>query len=159
MNKCPCGIDKTYEECCGAIINGNKLAETPESLMRSRYSAYVKGEVDYIKSSMHPVKQKEFNRENVEEWSKQSTWQKLEIIGNSSLSDGTGIVEFKAHYSVEGNEHIHHEIAQFKKHEDKWFFYDGRDVHEPIINEEPKVGRNDVCPCGSGKKYKKCCGK
>ncbi|MCA9066876.1 MAG: SEC-C domain-containing protein, partial [Planctomycetaceae bacterium] len=29
----------------------------------------------------------------------------------------------------------------------------------PIVNDEPKVGRNDPCPCGSGKKYKKCCGK
>ncbi len=28
----------------------------------------------------------------------------------------------------------------------------------PIVNEEPKIGRNDPCPCGSGKKYKKCCG-
>jgi preprotein translocase subunit SecA len=30
---------------------------------------------------------------------------------------------------------------------------------EPIINERPKVGRNEPCPCGSGKKYKQCCGK
>ncbi|MBK8701153.1 MAG: DUF1186 domain-containing protein [Saprospiraceae bacterium] len=29
----------------------------------------------------------------------------------------------------------------------------------PIVNSEPKIGRNDPCPCGSGKKYKKCCGK
>ncbi len=31
--------------------------------------------------------------------------------------------------------------------------------HTPIVNTEPKVGRNDPCPCGSGKKYKNCCGK
>jgi uncharacterized protein YecA (UPF0149 family) len=27
-----------------------------------------------------------------------------------------------------------------------------------IVRDEPKIGRNDPCPCGSGKKYKKCCG-
>ncbi len=32
-------------------------------------------------------------------------------------------------------------------------------THAPIVNTEPKVGRNDPCPCGSGKKYKNCCGK
>ena len=30
---------------------------------------------------------------------------------------------------------------------------------QPIVNDGPKVGRNDPCPCGSGKKYKNCCGK
>ena len=32
-------------------------------------------------------------------------------------------------------------------------------MNKTIVNEEPKVGRNDPCPCGSGKKYKNCCGK
>lgn len=32
-------------------------------------------------------------------------------------------------------------------------------TQQPYIRENPKVGRNDSCPCGSGKKYKKCCGK
>ena len=33
------------------------------------------------------------------------------------------------------------------------------EVQIPYCREEPKVGRNDPCPCGSGKKYKKCCGR
>ena len=32
-------------------------------------------------------------------------------------------------------------------------------THTPIVNNEPSIGRNDPCPCGSGKKYKQCCGK
>ena len=32
-------------------------------------------------------------------------------------------------------------------------------LNKTIVNEEPKVGRNDPCPCGSGKKYKNCCGR
>ena len=35
----------------------------------------------------------------------------------------------------------------------------GTDVDRTVRNEGPKVGRNDPCPCGSGKKYKNCCGK
>ena len=30
---------------------------------------------------------------------------------------------------------------------------------QPVVRDAPKVGRNDPCPCGSGKKYKKCCGR
>ena len=32
-------------------------------------------------------------------------------------------------------------------------------MNKTVVNKEPKVGRNDPCPCGSGKKYKQCCGK
>ena len=35
----------------------------------------------------------------------------------------------------------------------------GEKNHTPIVNTEPKIGRNDPCPCGSGKKYKNCCGR
>ena len=35
----------------------------------------------------------------------------------------------------------------------------GTDVDRTVRNEEPKVGRNEPCPCGSGKKYKNCCGR
>ena len=44
---------------------------------------------------------------------------------------------------------INPELAQEEK----------KKVKAPIVNEGPKVGRNDLCPCGSGKKYKNCCGK
>jgi len=35
---------------------------------------------------------------------------------------------------------------------------DDEQVRKPTVRDEDKVGRNDPCPCGSGKKYKKCCG-
>lgn len=46
-----------------------------------------------------------------------------------------------------------------EKHEDDRDFNDEFDDYEEIlpIRTEPKIGRNDPCPCGSGKKYKKCC--
>ena len=36
---------------------------------------------------------------------------------------------------------------------------DNPDVNRTVVREQPKVGRNELCPCGSGKKYKNCCGK
>jgi SEC-C motif-containing protein len=51
-------------------------------------------------------------------------------------------------------------VATFIREADGWKFEDGDLVPEkPIVREAPKVGRNDPCPCGSGKKYKKCCGR
>ena len=54
----------------------------------------------------------------------------------------------------------HHEIAEFRREDGKWVFFDGELVPQaPYVRKEAKIGRNDPCPCGSGKKYKKCCGK
>lgn len=38
------------------------------------------------------------------------------------------------------------------------FWYARRDESQTIRSDSPKLGRNDLCPCGSGKKYKNCCG-
>ena len=72
--------------------------------------------------------------------------------------DDTGEVSFCARYSVHGMPQELREDAFFRKEDGRWFYVDGN-VHakQPVRREEPKVGRNDPCPCGSGKKYKKCC--
>ena len=36
---------------------------------------------------------------------------------------------------------------------------DSQEVKKKPVKKEPKIGRNDLCPCGSGKKYKSCCGR
>jgi len=70
------------------------------------------------------------------------------------------VVEFRALYTANGEFCNHHERSVFRRENGDWRFVDGDFVAEkPIEREEPKVGRNDPCPCGSGKKYKKCCGK
>ena len=54
---------------------------------------------------------------------------------------------------------VHHELAEFRKSGDTWYFFDGKMVGPgQFTRETPKVGRNDPCPCGSGRKFKKCCG-
>ena len=63
-------------------------------------------------------------------------------------------------YAAKGEAVEHHEHAYFKKLDGEWKFIDGEiESGVPYVREEPKIGRNDPCPCGSGKKYKKCCGR
>ena len=162
MNECPCGSGKTYDNCCEPIIKGTRDAETAEELMRSRYSAYVKTEIDYIFESTHPDKRNELDREGTTDWSEKSTWHGLEIIstGQGCPDDEVGTVEFIAHFSHKGNRQKQHELSSFKKVNGKWIFYESEGVApKQFKRSEPKVGRNSPCPCGSGKKFKKCCGR
>jgi len=130
--------------------------------MRARYTAYVQGNVDFIVESTWPEKQEQLDREHIQEWSENAQWHGLEIhdtVGGSE-GDEEGIVRFKAFYTDGNGEDIeHHERSFFQKHEGRWYFVDGEPAQQdPVRREEPKVGRNDACPCGSGKKHKKCCG-
>ena len=159
---CPCKSGKTFGECCGPIIAGEAKAETAEALMRTRYTSYVTGDVLFLKKSSTKEVQAEFNEEASKAWSQAAEWHGLEIIRTEggTKRHKKGVVEFRALYTANDEFCNHHEVSQFVKEEDGWKFADGELVGEkPIVREEPKVGRNDPCPCGSGKKYKKCCGR
>ena len=159
---CPCHSGKTYGECCAPILEDGVKAPTAEALMRARYSAYVVGNVEFLKTSVIDEAQKEFDYNVSQAWSQSSTWHGLEIlrVEKGGPDDTTGIVEFRARYTAGGEFCNHHEVSEFRKENGEWRFVDGTLVGEtPQRRETPKVGRNDPCPCGSGKKYKKCCGK
>ena len=159
---CPCKSVKTFGECCGPIIAGTAKADCPEALMRARYTSYVTGDIDFLKSSATAAVQAEFDENASRAWSKAAEWHGLEIIKTEGggAKDKTGVVEFRALYTANNEFCNHHEVSNFVREKDGWKFADGELVGEkPIVREEPKVGRNDPCPCGSGKKYKKCCGK
>ncbi len=126
--------------------------------MRSRYSAYATGKVDYIAETHNPATRDTMDEEAARQWSKQAAWEGLEVHDTSTDGD-QGKVEFTAHYSVKGQKLTHHELAFFKKIGGRWLYHDGEMIKSPPIKRDPnKVGRNDPCPCGSGKKYKKCHG-
>ena len=159
---CPCKSGKPYGECCEPILEGTAQAETAEALMRARYSAYVTEHVQFLKQSSTVAAQADFNEQTAQAWSRTARWHGLEIIRTEKgqPADDTGIVEFRATYTANDEFCNHHEIATFVKENGVWKFEDGQLVGEtPIKRTEKKIGRNDVCPCGSGKKYKKCCGK
>jgi len=159
---CPCGSGNTYEECCEPFIKGEGLPETAEQLMRSRYSAYALQEIPYIYNTLHPESRGDWDEEGAIKWSKSSVWSGLEIIQTEAggPADNQGTVEFIASFSVGDKRLQHHELAVFEKVADRWYFKDGEMVKpKQVKREAPKIGRNDLCPCGSGKKYKKCCGR
>lgn len=157
---CPCGSGTSYETCCEPLILGVQQAQTAEQLMRSRYTAYTKAEIAYIQQTTHPSKRDEFDPEDAQKWAKESKWHGLEILTTEQggSEDPTGVVIFLAHYTQKGKTYRHHERATFVKENDQWYFEDGEPYKaKPFVREAPKIGRNDPCSCGSGKKYKKCC--
>ena len=160
--KCPCSPDKDYAACCEPIITQQKKATTAEQLMRSRYSAYALGHVDWIIESQSPDGRHFVDRNATEQWSKRAKWHRMEIVGvqDGGADDNEGFVDFKAYYTMAGEDITHHEVASFRKEDDTWYFVDGVEVKpRPYKRLEKKVGPNEPCPCGSGKKHKKCCGK
>lgn len=130
--------------------------------MRARYSAYVAGEIDFLIESTIPEERQNCSRDEMIAWSQQSTWKGFSIIATDKggADDEEGTVEFIARYANRNADMEHHELSIFKKINGKWYFYDGKIIGpQPYVRSTPKVGPNDPCPCGSGKKFKKCCGK
>ncbi len=160
MEKCPCGSGRAYEECCEPMIKGARQALTAEELMRSRYSAYVRVETDYIFDTTHPDHRQDYDPKGTRTWAENSQWDGLEIVDTSAggPEESEGDVEFIARYREKGLRRQHHELAHFKKESGRWYFIEGSAVAQSPIVRADKVGRNDPCPCGSGKKFKKCCG-
>ncbi|MBF0107048.1 MAG: YchJ family protein [Deltaproteobacteria bacterium] len=154
---CPCGTGINYENCCQPHILGLEKPLSAEKLLRSRYTAFVAGETDYIKTTHHPDTAKDLDMQSIIEWSRNSSWLSLEIINiDESTEKDTTFIEFCAKYTQKDGTHHHNETSIFKKKDDTWFFYDVK-KNKPIV-KDPAPGRNDPCTCGSGKKYKKCCG-
>ena len=80
-------------------------------------------------------------------------------VTDGGPDDKEGQIEFVSNYKEKGKDKIHSELATFLKEEDTWYFKDGEAPKvEQYIRPGPKIGRNQPCPCGSGKKYKRCCG-
>jgi SEC-C motif domain protein len=160
METCPCGSDRDYQDCCGPYIAGTRLAPTAETLMRSRYSAYVKREIDYIVATCVRDDEHGIDIDATRRWSEKSTWLGLKILRaeKGGTQDVEGTIEFIATYILDGLRDEHHEISKFVKNDGSWLYEEGEVVPATIVRAEPKVGRNDPCPCGSGKKYKKCHG-
>ncbi len=160
MAECPCGSGSPYKQCCGPFLDGAP-APTPEALMRSRFTAFVRGDLDHIENTHASDVRDSFNRSAAESTANAVDWIRLEIIGASEggKDDDTGTVEFAARFKQDGQLMVHHECSNFRREDGRWAYVDGKMNPKGEPRRVEKVGRNDPCPCGSGKKYKKCCGK
>jgi SEC-C motif-containing protein len=153
---CHCGSDKEFDQCCGPFLTGEELPSTAEALMRSRYSAYVIEDYAYVLRTCHAS-----TRPEDDEFDDQASveWTGLEIIETEAGGEGDdeGTVEFIARYQASGGGVLGmHEKGSFVREDGQWFYLDGDLVKAPPVRSA-KVGRNEPCPCGSGKKNKKCC--
>lgn len=183
VTQCPCGSGRSYETCCGPYITQSEQPATAEALMRARYSAYALGNFDYLGKTFAPSAGAQAHVKSAQDWAARARFEKLKVLATAKggAGDRVGTVEFLATYEEDGRMWEHHEVSEFARDsQGRWRFIAG-DGHRHAAGEghshhhghhhhhqdhgghtlrraEPKVGRNDPCPCGSGKKYKKCCG-
>ena len=159
MTHCPCGSGRDLDDCCGPIIAGAP-APTAEALMRSRYAAFARGHIDYLADTLAPEARGDFDPIETGNTARDAVWQSLEVraIADGGRDDETGSVEFVARFRLHGEPRVHHELAHFRRERGRWVFVGGDMNPKGPPRQVVKVGRNDPCPCGSGKKYKKCCG-
>lgn len=144
---CYCGTQKQYEECCAPFINFKQDCKTPEQLMRSRYSAFATGSTEYLLFTSSNTLKKQLTAEDL-----QRTIDAFSFIKLSVLQAQEDTVEFCAHL-LTGNEHHQlKEKSKFIKEQGLWKYDSGVLEDIPVI----KLTRNAPCPCGSGKKFKKC---
>jgi SEC-C motif-containing protein len=156
---CPCGSGTSFVDCCEPIIKGTRESETAEELMRARYSAFVTHAIDFIVASTHSRTRDEIDMTFIREWSETSTWHGLEIIETKEVNENKAFISFEAQFTQNGEDHRHREKSLFEREHGHWRFVTGEELKNPTVRyETPRPGRNDPCPCGSGKKYKKCHG-
>ncbi len=183
LHTCPCQINPSaemvnaplsYKDCCqqyhDAFYNeevdkvGSLKAETAERLMRTRYSAFVLVKPEYIVKTTLPAQQTLLDIKAIETWAKETNWAGLEIVAHTpKLGKRHAQVEFKAYFNTKDNTNdlakkiqAHHELSTFVKVKSKanndaqWYFLDPT-VAMTVTQKQP-------CICGSGEKFKRCCG-
>lgn len=149
LTACPCQSGLTYAECCQPFHLG-KITETAEQLMRSRYTAYTQVNIPYIVATTVPSQQALLDQAAMQEWGETTQWAGLEILAHEpKLSKIHSAVEFKAFFDTEEGKQAHHERSIFVKINERWYFVD------PTV---PLPTNKQPCVCGSGKKFKACCG-
>ena len=178
---CPCQINPSsddisapllYQDCCQPYHDGllNNEADkidgakpdSAERLMRSRYSAFVLAKPEYIVKTSLPAQQNLLDILAIEAWAKETDWAGLEIVVHTpKLGKRHAQVEFKAYFNISDNKddgiQAHHELSAFVKVIDKanndarWYFLD------PTVSMS--VTQKQPCICGSGEKFKRCCGR
>jgi SEC-C motif-containing protein len=147
---CPCQSGKSYSACCALLHNHTLIAETAEQLMRSRYSAFVMANIDYLIATLHTTQRRSEDRMQLQQTIDETQWLGLQIIDHHQHQNQAE-VEFIAFYQGSPIGQLH-ERSRFVKEDNQWFYVDGELL--PAI----KLGRNEPCFCGSGKKLKRCHG-
>lgn len=150
MRLCPCDSGLEYSLCCEPYLNTRQQPRKAAQLMRSRYTAFVLHNAGYLVSSWHPTRRYQTLESELSEGFASTEWLGLTIFEEAQGKDDTeAYVSFVARFEEKGHFKAIIERSRFLKENERWYYVDGI---------RPSFGRNDACPCGSGKKFKKCCG-
>ncbi len=157
---CPCGLPASLEDCCGRFLSRDQLPSTAVELMRSRFTAFVLGDVPYLMdTAAGPAA--EVRAEDLGRWAAEREWLDLKVLETQAggPDDTEGVVVFRARFK-DPQVQVHEERSSFIKRGGRWYFTKGEWNHSntPATSERAQ-SRNDPCACGSGRKFKKCCGK
>ncbi|MDO6446090.1 YchJ family metal-binding protein [Colwellia sp. 1_MG-2023] len=160
---CYCGSQQTFKQCCELIIKGLNNAETPEQLMRSRYSAYAAKIPQYILDTYAAPTRKAQSLGDIAQWAKQTHWLKLTVLTsknitisqfNSRTNAALPTVHFQALYFDKPHFCLIEEKSRFLVEHEQWRYLDGEIIQHHNL---PTPKRNAPCLCLSGKKFKHCC--
>lgn len=149
---CPCGSNQPLHGCCKPMIVGATTPTTAEQLMRSRYTAYALREIDWIERTSAGSALLAFDRASAQRWAEAATFTQLKVIRTTAggPDDASGQVEFEATFRENGKTQALREVSLFTRVDGLWHY-------AGVAPQPAKAGRNDPCPCGSGKKFKRCC--
>jgi SEC-C motif-containing protein len=130
MKYCPCESQKRYLDCCGAYLQKMRIPETPEALMRSRYTAFVEKNAEYIRKTMKPPALLKFNKKEFLKRNEQ--WLGLKVLQAYMHPENLqiGFVEFIASYKDAGNFACIHELSEFHFEQGKWYYVDGKHIKD-----------------------------
>lgn len=126
MNLCPCGLLKPYEQCCGQYIESDHAAPTPESLMRSRYTAYCRCNINYIAKTMQGIAAKDFDFEATQDWANRIQWLSLEVNSHKIKTPTQGFVIYEARYLENGQIKTLREKSEFHRIKEQWYYVAGK---------------------------------
>lgn len=160
---CPCQSGRPLAACCGPYLENQRPAPTAEALMRSRFTAFVMKDAAYLLSTWDPA-----NRPARLDLSRDRTeWLGLTVLSTQlgGEADDEGRVEFAARFRLNGKVEVLRENSRFRRSAAGWLYIDGElEGGDPGPAPTPHTAapgpaRNAPCPCGSGQKWKRCCGK
>lgn len=118
---CPCGLKRPFDDCCGRYLTAGLSAPTAEALMRSRYSAYALGDVDYLRQTWHPDTCPPLRMDPKQQW----IGLRIKGIEAGQAPDTHGIVEFVARFRIDGRAHRLHERSEFTRIDGHWIYVRG----------------------------------
>lgn len=125
---CPCGSGYPYRDCCAPFISTGAKPATAEALMRSRYSAYVTMDADYLLRTWHPdTRPKDLVLDHDAHWLGLKV--KTSEAGGPETDNGT--VEFVARFKVAGRGYRLHEVSRFQRLQGCWVYIDGEQIEKP----------------------------